>query len=654
MSGKFRPDGEIRRSQVLTTGGAGALVDLVTEAVVIKGPDHWRYRHSDEGFLEEPRLQRKVLRSLRKGAGWKRGGVRLRQPPACDNDNPHPSRGISSRVFPKWYLCRRCNSLVQRGALTESGRHECYVSMGKHKPAPVVPIRFVNACPRGHLQDIHWRGFVHSFDRDPAAEKPFMCCKDSDARERESVGKKGVEDLLIADLQLSMQGTSGELSDLWLSCRRCGARRNLNNLTQPRVFGKCNGWRPWMDTNDASCDEHARFLIRTGSNAWFPVQISALDIPNADSHERHLVATHFDKLRLCNTADDLRTMSKLVPGLRELLDGCDLDVVARLVRAANSGEDTKAPSLREAEWATFMAAEPGLAHDLPPPEKKWAASMLTDMDLPPFLDRVVVVQVLRELRSMVGFTRLDSVSTGAEGEPDESMTMAPLSEKVDWVPTVEIKGEGIFLAFKESALREWEGRKAVQVREQQFRVGMQKDNALRGGDAPVPFTSARLIMLHSLAHMLITAISVECGYPAAAIRERIYCYQAPVSEDATQAERDEAWAGSRAGILLYTGTPGSEGTLGGLVELGPDILRHLRRAAEHGTLCSNDPVCSQHGPDGLEEGRRREGAACHGCLLIAEPSCERRNVDLDRALVVPTVESAAAAFLGEWLGSGGQ
>jgi hypothetical protein len=41
------------------------------------------------------------------------------------------------------------------------------------------------------------------------------------------------------------------------------------------------------------------------------------------------------------------------------------------------------------------------------------------------------------------------------------------------------------------------------------------------------------------------------------------------------------------------------------------------------------------------------GAACHGCLLIAEPSCERRNELLDRSLVVPTVDLADAAFFAE-------
>ena len=92
-----------------------------------------------------------------------------------------------------------------------------------------------------------------------------------------------------------------------------------------------------------------------------------------------------------------------------------------------------------------------------------------------------------------------------------------------------------------------------------------------------------------------------------------------------------------AGILLSTGTTGSEGTLGGLVEEGRRIRHHLREAWDLGRLCSNDPVCAGHDPAGEVDDRRLEGAACHGCLYIAECSCERFNRYLDRALVVPTI-----------------
>src|SRR5690606_4254609 len=149
------------------------------------------------------------------------------------------------------------------------------------------------------------------------------------------------------------------------------------------------------------------------------------------------------------------------------------------------------------------------------------------------------------------------------------------------------------------------------------------------------FPGIRYLMLHSLSHLLMNALSLECGYAAASLGERIYC--APAN-DATP----------MAAILIMTGSAGSEGTLGGLVEQGRRIQAHLKRAKEMGRLCSNDPVCAAHAPrEGKPDPSERylEGAACHGCLYVAEPSCERFNSYLDRALVVPTMgNDASLAF----------
>jgi hypothetical protein len=98
-----------------------------------------------------------------------------------------------------------------------------------------------------------------------------------------------------------------------------------------------------------------------------------------------------------------------------------------------------------------------------------------------------------------------------------------------------------------------------------------------------------------------------------------------------------------AAFLLSTGTTGSEGTLGGLVEEGRRLPRHLGPALEGAKLCSNDPVCAHHDPTD-SSGRHLEGAACHGCLYLPETSCERFNQFLDRALVVPALGVAGAAF----------
>ena|SRR5207248_211660 len=116
------------------------------------------------------------------------------------------------------------------------------------------------------------------------------------------------------------------------------------------------------------------------------------------------------------------------------------------------------------------------------------------------------------------------------------------------------------------------------------------------------------------------SLALECGYPSSSIRERVYA------------------GDSGYGILLYTGTSDAEGTMGGLVEAGKHIERHPKAALEMGGLCSNDPVCARHDPCSPHEHRFLHGAVCHGCLLIAETSCEQFNDYLDRALVVATVD----------------
>jgi hypothetical protein len=161
----------------------------------------------------------------------------------------------------------------------------------------------------------------------------------------------------------------------------------------------------------------------------------------------------------------------------------------------------------------------------------------------------------------------------------------------------------------------------VARRSDELAEGYQQE--FKGGGKGPGFPGARFYLLHSLSHLLMSSISLQCGYSASALSERIYC--APATDDMPM-----------AAIFIMTGTSGAEGTLGGLVEQGRFIGRHLRRAWDMASLCSSDPVCAHHSPKD-QSGRYLEGAACHGCLFVAEPACERFNRYLDRALVVPTM-----------------
>ena len=175
----------------------------------------------------------------------------------------------------------------------------------------------------------------------------------------------------------------------------------------------------------------------------------------------------------------------------------------------------------------------------------------------------------------------------------------------------------------------WE-RKEVQNRGRKLEAGFECWKADHKQSKRV-FPGLPYLFLHSLSHLLISAVSLECGYPSSSIRERIYP------------------GGGGYGILLYTGSPDSEGTMGGLVEAGRQIARHLKAAIDLARLCSNDPVCAQHIPDNAHETRFLHGAACHGCLLIPETCCEQQNDFLDRSLVVSTVDQLGAEFFASQL-----
>jgi hypothetical protein len=280
--------------------------------------------------------------------------------------------------------------------------------------------------------------------------------------------------------------------------------------------------------------------------------------------------------------------------------------------------------IRTAEFKQLTAAKAEAPGDLPPYGATFfARTVKLEGGLPEGMARLVVAPKLREVAAQIGFTRLEPVSPDMQGEYDLGVKSAALGLTTNWLPATEIRGEGVFVELSEEAVRAWEARPAVQERSKQLLAGY--DSWAKSVEAPPPFPGARFYMLHSLAHLLTSAISLECGYAASAIRERIYCGPSP---------RDPT---PMAAILLSTGTTGTEGTLGGLVEQGRLLRAHLQRAFDLGRLCSNDPVCATHTPEGDHAERFLEGAACHGCLFVAECSCERFNRYLDRALVVPAI-----------------
>jgi len=293
-------------------------------------------------------------------------------------------------------------------------------------------------------------------------------------------------------------------------------------------------------------------------------------------------------------------------------------------------EDQK--SIKQAEMETLIASKDELGDDKPDgnffartlPREEWDAPWMSSVQ------RVVLVHRLREVMAQVGFTRFEAVSPDIDGELEIGVRRAALAREITWLPAVENRGEGVFIQFRKEAVEQWVARKEVMARGVRLLAGYDAWKGEHTG-ASKKFVEAGgllpYVLFHSLSHLLVTAVSLECGYPASSIRERIYTIP------------DVGY-----GVLLYTGTSDAEGTYGGSIQVGRRIHEHIRNALGMGEFCSNDPVCAQHEPANQHERRFLHGAACHGCLLISETSCEQHNEFLDRALVVPTVDNLGIEF----------
>lgn len=605
---------QIRSNQLITTFGPGAMMDLPEKAIIVGGLEKWSYAPDNLCITDEPRLAAKLAGLLRKMDGGFTGqSIQLRTPPpTTDNlfQTGKVTPGVGGFIFPHWHIVQnvvlspekhRRRRLVIRSQLGTNGRFH-----DGDKSRSVVPIRFVRACRKGHVGDIQWVEFVHH-------------------------GLKTCHQ----DLWMEERGTTGDLSDVWVVCE-CGAVRSLSDTAEEGTLGNCNGSRPWLDDREASCGEKNRLLLRNASNAYFPQTLPVISIPNGVSAVEKIVLDSWDTL-LCNikTPEMLEQMRTVLPAVAEALGTFSTQEVFAVMDLIHQGKSIQAIAkpVKEIEFDALKNAPATKLTDEPDGDffaRGLDASLWQDPKLAG-LQKVVQVHRLREVVALFGFTRFEPDTADITGELTLEVKPAPIARNPRWMPVAENRGEGIFIEFKKEAIDDWSSRPAVIERTQELVESMERWKRDHP-DSHAEFPGAAYIMLHSLSHLLISAISLECGYPLSSLRERIY---APDNKGAMK---------DNYGILLFTASSGSEGTLGGLVHAARDIRRHLFRAIQLGTLCSNDPVCSTRGMHGGITDRI-SGSACHGCLYISETSCERFNQFLDRTLVVPTIESRGCEFL---------
>lgn len=604
--------GDLRPSQLIYTFGVGALLDLPNASALIMGLDDWDTRYCTE--ITEERLLGAIQRRL--GTQVKK----LNLPPMTFDDDGRdsaaPPVGVPVAPFPRWLRCPLCATL----ATIESGIFKLvqderrpdktrYVhdSCGKahNTPPTAFAVRFLLACREGHLTDFPWVQYVH---------KSTVPCKPS-------------------RLTLREYGAAGDASDIIVECLECQAQRRMADAFDRDAFTiKCTAHHPHLRRTDSSgCEEDSRTILLGASNSWFPLVMSALSLPPTTQDKLDLSITdHWQTLHDIPSLE-VAAYATAPSRMPDLADFTTAQIWAA-IQARKQGDGKKAAEetdLKIAEWALLTQNPP------PPPSKDFRAIRTS----PPsgfaqFFEETILLERLREVRALLAFTRIESKGDFADADYVDDGRQTPLSrQSPTWLPASEVRGEGVFLRLNEKALQAWEQLPVVRTLEREFLGAHKRWRSVRKQTPPeAGFPSIRFVLLHSLSHALMRQISLECGYTAASIRERLYCRTASQEH------------GPMAGILIYTAASDSEGTLGGLVQLGHHVPlgRQIQNALESMRICGSDPLCAEH--TAADDGRSIHAACCHACLFAPETSCEKGNKFLDRSTLIGTFAARAAEF----------
>ncbi len=385
-----------------------------------------------------------------------------------------------------------------------------------------------------------------------------------------------------------------------VTCETCGSSQRIANAFRLHSKFECKGHHPHLRTFDLECPENAKAILLGASNTWFQISVSALTIPSTENELSGLIEENWSFLNKIKSEsvvqflrDDLLNKPTLIPLFTNFSDQQIWEEIKRrksgALQAVNLSNNFKQP-----EWEAFSNAV-----DIPQNRNFKLNPVDPPFGFEEYFEDTVLVERLRE-----------------------------------------VHGEGIFLRIRQGPLKKWLEKPSVRKLENTFLKAHMKWREFR---ELVPheehFLGIQFVLLHSLSHILMRQIVKDCGYNSGSIRERLYFQQADLLDDGS----------NMTGILINTAAPDSEGTLGGLVEIGKpkELGSHLQQALENVKLCASDPLCSDHEPDADTSGLTIQGACCHACQFVPETSCEFGNRYLDRSVLLETLAERGVSLFGK-------
>ncbi len=626
---------KIRRSRVLEYG-PGSIIDFTLDStgagsisVVSAGLEYWdkssKKKFSfDKQTIREDRLKKKL------------GVIGFRLPPVNDdNDKYNENRELWGFRFPRYLICPRCRTIKwysEWQSLTYGDPQKICTSCsdeerkkGRKNNIFAVPTRFVVACKNGHLDDFPWFLWVHGKENSGDCKFDY---------------KKNI-------FKLSSVGEDMGLSGLVLKCMKCNTERSLDGIFSGQLKGiKCLGKMPWIKHEDGirdhseKCDLEVEARQRGAGDLYKPIHLSSLTIPPFD--EKCLQILYDANLTMDELFDPKFNDEDRVSFLKISLKSFDIDdnEIKKINEKLKWFKEylEKDRAIYWEEYLRFMEEfkiSESLKDYSPDREMFEIREQKIDDHLSKYLSKLVKVVRLRETRSLVGFTRIvdaeDYKTNKKNPTTGEEFKMGKLfnkdNQKINWLPAIEIRGEGIFISLNEKRLEKWEKNKALIKRASIINekyiasIGKKTENIID--------ITPRYLLVHSLAHSLISELAKVCGYNEASLRERLY-----ISD-----KKDE----KMSGILIYTSSSDSEGTLGGLSRQA-DLNRFKNiflNAIKSKHNCSQDPHCIMGIKSASEQFNH---AACHACMLLPETSCQNWNRFLDRAMLRGDINDEFKSF----------
>lgn len=602
----------MRRAALVQTWGVGAIVPFPhDESLMIAGLDAWRYNKPEAFEIKDVRLMKRL------------GVKALRFPPDYRDNNVDPENArlkIPAVRFPTWHYCPWCGYMRQATLYEPQPVCKCPQWDKGRKCNPntkyrkkMVPERFIVICKRGHVDDFPVAEWLH-YDSGHTYN-PESCV-----------------------IRRSTGGSSAALTGVFYECT-CGAKRSLAGATTPgalrRIDYHCRGRRPWLGDSGSGCDcdirEDIRVVLRGATNVWFGDTRSSIRIPTEastdDNRIKGLVDEYYDRVSH-NIVDGVLSRGP-VDMLAQLMGVNADDLYAAFVARMNQmeGEAEVSETMSEDDYrlAEYKVLRKSSGSDEQDFHSVSVPMEEYDESIRKYFSRISLVPKLRETRAFVGFSRLEPNNASIA----EKKSQLRLGSE-NWLPAIEVSGEGIFFEFNHCALEEWAQIPAVKDRISTLNSSFRASwfGRLNEGNLHPEF-----VLIHTFAHLIINQLSFDCGYGSSSIRERIYCERT--------GEKHRMY-----GVLIYTASGDSEGSMGGLVRQGKPgrledtVLDALRNA----TWCASDPVCIQsrgQGPESLNL------AACHSCALLPETCCECGNRLLDRGLVIGSLTNPEAGYFAE-------